>query len=68
MRVSQSGIVNFSEKQKRERQTEKETETERAKKKQYLHKGYTVKGEVQVKQHEKGDHTVIKSLKDIHKI
>ena len=68
MRVSQSGIVNFSEKQKRERETETERDRERAKKKQYLHKGYTVKGEVRVKQHEKGDHTVIKSLKDIHKI
>ena len=41
---------------------------ERAKEKQYLYKGYTVKGEVRVKQHEKGDHIVIKSLKDIDKI
>ena len=57
MRVSQSKIVNFSEKQERER----------AKEKQYLFKGYTVKGEVRVKQHEKGDHIVIKSLKDIDK-
>ena len=40
---------------------------ERAKEKQYLYKGYTVKGEVRVKQHEKGDHIVIKSLKDIDK-
>ena len=62
MRASQSKIVNFSEKQDRER------ERERAKEKQYLDKGYTVKGEVRVKQHEKGDHTIIKSLKDIHKI
>ena len=66
MRVSQSKIVNFSEKQKRER--ERERERERAKEKQYLYKGYTVKGEVRVKQHEKGDHIVIKSLKDIDKI
>ena len=29
---------------------------ERAKEKQYLYKGYTVKGEVRVKKHEKGDH------------
>ena len=28
----------------------------------------TVKSEVQLKQHEKGDHIVIKSLKDIDKI
>ena len=62
MRASQSKIVNFSEKQDRER------ERERAKEKQYLDKGYTVKGEVRVKQQEKGDHTIIKSLKDIHKI
>ena len=41
---------------------------ERAKEKQYLYRGYTVKGEVRVKQHEKGDHIVIKSLKDIDKI
>ena len=41
---------------------------ERAKEKQYLYKGYTVKSEVRVKQHEKGDHIVIKSLKDIDKI
>ena len=41
---------------------------ERAKEKQYLYKGYTVKGEVRVKQHEKGDHIVIKSLKDIDKM
>ena len=41
---------------------------ERAKEKQYLYKGYTVKSEVRVKQHEKGDHIVIKSLKDINKI
>ena len=40
---------------------------ERAKEKQYLYKGYTVKGEVRVKQHEKVDHIVIKSLKDIDK-
>ena len=60
MRVSQSKIVNFSEKHERER--------ERAKEKQYLYKGYMVKSEVRVKQHEKGDHTVIKSLKDIDKI
>ena len=52
--------MNLSEKQERER--------ERAKEKQYLYKGYTVKGEVRVKQHEKGDHIVIKSLKDIDKI
>ena len=56
MRVSQSKILNFSEKQ------------ERAKEKQYLYKVNTVKGEVRVKQHEKGDHIVIKSLKDIDKI
>ena len=56
--------MNFSEKQDRER----ERERERAKEKQYLDKGYTVKGEVRVKQHEKGDHTIIKSLKDVHKI
>ena len=55
MRVSQSKIVNFSK-------------TKRELKKQYLYKGYTVKGEVRVKQHEKGDHIVIKSLKDINKI
>ena len=41
---------------------------ERAKEKQYLYKGYTVKGEVRVKKHEKGDHIVIKSFKDIDKI
>ena len=41
---------------------------ERAKEKQYLYKGYTVKGEVRVKQHEKGDHIVIKSIKDIDKV
>ena len=29
MRVSQSGIVNFSEKQKRERQRQRQRETER---------------------------------------
>ena len=46
----------------------KTRERERAKEKQYLYKGYTVKGEVRVKQHEKGDHIVIKSLKDIDKI
>ena len=45
--------MNFSEKQ------------ERAKGKHYLYKGYTVKGEVPVKQHEKCDHIVIKSFKDI---
>ena len=45
--------MNFSEKQ------------ERAKEKHYLYKGYTVKGEVPVKQHEKCDHIVIKSFKDI---
>ena len=47
--------MNFSEKE------------ERAKGKQYLYKGYRVKGEVQVKQHEKGDHIVIKSFKDLDK-
>ena len=47
---------------------ERERERERAKEKQYLYKGYTVKGEVPVKQHEKGDQIVIKSLKDINKI
>ena len=46
----------------------KARERERAKEKQYLYKGYTVKGEVRVKQHEKGDHIAIKSLKDIDKI
>ena len=46
---------------------EREIERERAKEKQYLYKGYTVKGEVQAKQHEKGDHIVIKSLKAIDK-
>ena len=40
---------------------------ERAKEEQYLYKGYRVKGEVQVKQHEKDDHIVIKSFKDIDK-
>ena len=50
--------MNFSEKQERER----------AKEKQYLYKGYTVKREVRVKQHEKGDHILINSLKDIDKI
>ena len=50
--------MNFSEKQERER----------AKEKQYFYKGYTVKGEVRVKQHEKCDHIAIKSLKDIGKI
>ena len=49
-----------SQKSKRER--------ERAKEKQCLYKSYTVKGDVWVKQHEKGDHIVIKSLKDIDKI
>ena len=37
------------------------------KEKQYLYKGYMVKGEVRVKQHEKVDHIVIKSSKDIDK-
>ena len=60
VRVSQSKIMNLSEKQERER--------ERAKEKQCLYKSYTVKGDVWVKQHEKGDHIVIKSLKDIDKI
>ena len=46
----------------------KARERERAKEEQYLYKGYTVKGEVRVNQHEKGDHIVIKSLKDINKI
>ena len=46
----------------------KARERERAKEKQYLYKGYTVKGEVRVKKHEKGDHIVIKSFKDIDKI
>ena len=46
--------MTFSEKQERER----------AKEKQYLYKGYTVKREVRVKQHEKGDHIVINSLRD----
>ena len=41
---------------------------ETAKEKQYLYKGYTVNGEVRVKQHEKGDHIVNKSLKDFDKI
>ena len=50
--------MNLSEKQERER----------AKEKQCLYKSYTVKGDVWVKQHEKGDHIVIKSLKDIDKI
>ena len=47
--------MNFSEKE------------ERAKEEQYLYKGYRVKGEVQVKQHEKDDHIVIKSFKDFDK-
>ena len=47
---------------------ERERERERAKEKQYLYKGCTVKGEEPVKQHEKGDHIVFKSLKDINKI
>ena len=42
----------------------RERERERAKEKQYLYKGYTVKREVRVKQHEKGDHIVINSLRD----
>ena len=46
----------------------KARERERAKEKQYFYKGYTVKGEVRVKQHEKCDHIAIKSLKDIDKI
>ena len=41
---------------------------ETAKEKQYLYKGYTVKDEVRVKQHEKGDHVVNKSSKNIDKI
>ena len=39
-----------------------------AKEKQYLYKGYTVKRwSTSFKQHEKGDHIVIKSLKVIDK-
>ena len=46
----------------------KARERERAKEEQYLYKGYTMKGEVRVKQHEKPDYIVIKSFKDISKI
>ena len=46
----------------------KARERERAKEEQYLYKGYTMKGEVRVKQHEKPDRIVIKSFKDIGKI
>ena len=53
--VSQIKIVNFSEKQERAKMRE-------------LYKGYKVKGEVSVKQHENGDRNVIKSLKNIDKI
>ena len=53
MRVSQSKIVNFSEKQERQVQR---------------NKIYIVKSEARVKQHKKGDHIVIKSLKDIDQI
>ena len=41
---------------------------ERAKERQNLYKGYMVKGQVRVKQHEKVDHIVIKLSKDIDKI
>ena len=46
----------------------RERERERAKEEPYLYKGYTMKGEVRVKQHEQPDHVVIKSFKDIDKI
>ena len=36
--------------------------------KQYLCKGYAMKGEIWVQQNEQGDHTVIKSLKDTYRI
>ena len=42
MRVSQSGIVNFSEKQKRER--ERETETERDRERELKRNNIYIKG------------------------